>query len=253
MPGAVLTSMIFKIPIIYDCRDEEFPEYIVRFGTNPVWFSCAENITRRLHKFGVNKNKIVRIPVVNPPYISEISTKNDSGSEFSIIFVGSIRKHKGVFELINGYAAFAKNKNNVELKVVGDGSELNQLKKKTCELAVEEKTRFLGQLTHRQTLKEISKADILILPSKSEGLPRVIIEAIELETIVITTSVGDIEKVINDKETGIIIQRNKENITNSLLKIYNDDELRSKVKNNLENFELDVDWDKLVDKIEKNY
>lgn len=89
----------------------------------------------------------------------------------------------------------------------------------------------LGELSHKDAVKEIAKSDVLVLPSKSEGLPRVIVEAFELGVPVICTPVGGIPDIVENYETGIFIHNNKTDILNALNDLYSNDELKRDISN----------------------
>jgi glycosyltransferase involved in cell wall biosynthesis len=97
----------------------------------------------------------------------------------------------------------------------------------------------------------LSKADFLILPSKAEGLPNVVMEAMASNTLVIATNVGGTSELIKDKKEGILIpDPTKESIKRSF-KLYlemNQDE-RNEIINNaykkIQKFSLKTQYDKL--------
>ena len=60
------------------------------------------------------------------------------------------------------------------------------------------KIKVLGEKRHKLVLNEISKSDIFILPSLSEGMPYVILEAIILNVPVICTKVGYISEILGE-------------------------------------------------------
>jgi len=82
----------------------------------------------------------------------------------------------------------------------GDGSFPNQLKGLARELSVEENVYLLGWINNMPAL--IKASDIIILPTHTEGLPRVILEAMFLQRPVVATPVGGICDVITDERTG---------------------------------------------------
>lgn len=94
-----------------------------------------------------------------------------------IVFVGGLKKNKGVFELID---AFAHIKNNPDLGLVfvGDGSESKSLKKRVTELNLNHRISFLGM--QKNPFPYLKKAHALVLPSYSEAIGYVALEAAAL-------------------------------------------------------------------------
>ena len=86
----------------------------------------------------------------------------------TIIFIGSLIKRKRVFEFLSLAMLFPK----INFRIVGDGPELNKLKNKSP-INVD----FTGELSNNDMYDTLMDADLLFLPSKSEGFPKVILEA----------------------------------------------------------------------------
>ena len=84
----------------------------------------------------------------------------------------------------------------------GDSSFPNQLKRLACELSVQESVYLLGWINNMSAL--IKACAIVILPTHTEGLPRVILEAMLLQRPVVATPVGGICEVITDGRTGLL-------------------------------------------------
>ena len=254
MPGVALLSALLRVPILYDCRDEDFPAQIATFGYEPLWFSCAKNITERLIELNVKEEDIIEVPVINPPYVSDINHgRQDADNGFNIIFVGSVREHKGIFELIEAFSDLSTEIEKGKLKIVGDGVDLEETKQAVVTKNITESVEFTGYLPHKQTLKEISKADILVLPSQSEGRPRTVIEAIEVGTIVVATPVGEIGELIEDNENGLIIEPTSEDIRKSILEVYHNNKKKEKLENNIIETNQSTNWVKLVENVTDQY
>lgn len=83
-----------------------------------------------------------------------------------------------------------------ELLVVGDGPEASHLRTLAAELQIESQVRFLGS---RDDIPELlAKSDLFIAPSRSEGLPVAILEAMAAARPVVATAVGGSVEVVQD-------------------------------------------------------
>ena len=71
-------------------------------------------------------------------------------------------------------------------------------------MSISERVRFAGRLSEADTLGEIAKADILVLPSFMEGLPIVLMEAMAMGTAVIASRVAGIPELVDDGESGLL-------------------------------------------------
>lgn len=83
-----------------------------------------------------------------------------------------------------------------ELVIVGDGPEASVLRQLATELRVENKVRFLG--ARDDIPKLLAKSDLFVAPSRSEGLPVAILEAMAASKPVVATAVGGSVEVVQD-------------------------------------------------------
>jgi teichuronic acid biosynthesis glycosyltransferase TuaC len=121
-----------------------------------------------------------------------------------VLFVGALRKIKGVDYLIEAAKNFVNT--NTDLFMVGrdDGLRKN-LEKRAQELKIADRIRFIGPVNHEDVPLWISAADIMVLPSLSEGRPNVVLEALACEVPVVATDVGGIPELMVDGETGYLV------------------------------------------------
>lgn len=128
--------------------------------------------------------------------MDEIVTKKNSyelEGDFQLVTVGRLEGEKGHKDLIS---ALAKTDANLELTVVGDGSQLKALTEQAQKLRV--KVNFLGAITDRDKLFNIiSSADLFVIPSHTEGMPRSLLESMAIGIPCIGTNVGGIPEVLN--------------------------------------------------------
>lgn len=121
----------------------------------------------------------------------------------NLLFVGSIDERKGIYDLLTVLQQVDK---PYRLRVCG-GFENDQAKERFEALAkgLEDKVVFLGFVDGEEKRKVFLDTDVLLLPSYGEGLPMVILEAMEAGCGVITTDVGAIPEIVRP-ENGVIIQ-----------------------------------------------
>ncbi len=108
---------------------------------------------------------------------------------------------------------------------------LEKLKETVAELSLEENVDFIGWQDNIPAL--IKAADIVILPSHTEGFPRVILESMLLKTPVCTTMVGGIPDAIEDGVTGVSCEVDDvESLANGILRILKNEQLRERITEN---------------------
>jgi glycosyltransferase involved in cell wall biosynthesis len=153
-------------------------------------------------------------------------------------YVGSLVRSKGVLNLIRSiYLLKSKHKfRDIYLLVIGDGPLIEDLKVKIKEYGVSENVILKGYVQHHILPYYYNMTKLLVLPSYTEGLPSVILEAMACGTPVLATSVGAVPDIIKDGETGFLLKSNDpEHIARKIIELLNNPELLKKVSENAYN------------------
>jgi glycosyltransferase involved in cell wall biosynthesis len=88
---------------------------------------------------------------------------------------------------------------NCHVTFVGDGEYKEKLQQMAVTLGVADKVSFIGKISDRDYIKQLfDEADIFVLPSRQEGLPRAMIEAMSRALPCVGTNVGGIEELIDN-------------------------------------------------------
>lgn len=115
------------------------------------------------------------------------------GPALELVFVGSLSYYKGVDVLL---AALRRCAHPHRLTIVGDGALRGELERAALPLG--DRVRFLGALPVGQAVRAVMQAhDLLVLPSRGEGLPRVVIEAMAVGVPCVATDVGGTAELLN--------------------------------------------------------
>ncbi len=122
---------------------------------------------------------------------------------FVFATAGRLALTKGQKYLISAFAQVRKRLNDTELLIAGTGELKNELEKLGSELACGSSIHFLGQVDNM--LEFYSCADVFVLPSVAEGLPRTLIEAIASGVLCIATDVGGIPEILDNGHCGLIV------------------------------------------------
>lgn len=138
--------------------------------------------------------------------------------------VGRLSPEKGHAILLEAVANLL-NPLDAVLLIIGEGPLSFALKNQVKRLGLQQRVLFLGQ---RDNVGDYYDAmDLLILPSLSEGLPFVVLEAMSAGTPVLATQVGAVDQVITHNETGWIVPPgNASALAQQLSAILNDDPKR---------------------------
>jgi glycosyltransferase involved in cell wall biosynthesis len=225
-------SIIYQVPLAYDCRDETFRTWVIQIGYMLVWFSCGSNIDAILTRNGIPKDRIIRLPVVNPNWVRDCRSVTSSQDVSEVIYVGSLRKSKGIILLAETFRILLEHGLDLHLTVVGDGPAEEEFREHCRRIKIKNYVTLTGSLNHKEAIVRMSKSNILVLPSESEGVPRVVLESQDVGTPVVATAVGGIPDVIENEKNGMLTDRTAESIAENILRLLQDDELYTRVVKN---------------------
>ena len=121
-----------------------------------------------------------------------------------LVVAGRLTEEKGHQYLIDSLQEIKLTHPDVHLVICGDGP----LQKKLCEqveaLGLRNEVTFAGFRTDMPNV--YSWMDVLVLPSLSEGIPNVVLEAMAHEKIVVATRVGGVPEVVEDEISGFLVE-----------------------------------------------
>lgn len=176
------------VPIVADLRDKMTdPARLVSVAD--LLLCCGEGVQQFAIDSGFPAERTVLIPVafdlpVPQPQseLQGVRQRYSLGEEPYLLFVGDITYNKGVYDLLNAYERWQAHHPQVQLVLCGTNREgarfLDQMRQ-TAGAA------YLGHIPHQDALALMRGAEIVVLPSRSEGLPTVILEAVALGSKVI--------------------------------------------------------------------
>ncbi|MBA2480869.1 MAG: glycosyltransferase family 4 protein, partial [Planctomycetes bacterium] len=124
-------------------------------------------------------------------------TRVPDGGRESVLLVGSLEQmYKGCDILIRAAASIRKDR-DFSISVAGDGRCRSRLEQLTAELGMVDRVRFLGHVTDRGELRALlDRTTLFVMPSRTEGLPRALIEAMARGCPCIGSSVGGIVELL---------------------------------------------------------
>ncbi len=152
-----------------------------------------------------------------------------------VIHIGRLCKSKGQHILLKAAANLHQLGQEAVYLIVGkdleqDGAYFQYLKEMACELGIDKLVRFLG---HRSDIPQLlALSDLLVLPSYTEGLPLVILEAMAAGLAVVATPVGGIPEVLIHQETGLLIPvEDVQALGNAILKLLQNPHIKNEMGN----------------------
>lgn len=158
----------------------------------------------------VDSRSVTRFEVIYPPFnmekydvaIRKSQTFNGSIGK-RIGFVGRLSEEKSVKTLINAIAIVARSHPDVKLSIVGTGPNESELKAQCNELNLNSNISFEGYKAN--SFESLRNMDVFVLPSRTEGCPIVVLEAMAMGLPVIATNVGGNPELVIDGKTGYLV------------------------------------------------
>ena len=126
----------------------------------------------------------------------------------TFLYAGVLIPRKGVIHLVNALALLVKDFPTATLIIAG--KEANEeytaeLKAQVEQLGLGKSVQFTGEVSHGQLAQLMGQVSVFVLPTYSEGLPRVIFEAMAAGLPVIATAVSGIPDIVRDGKTGFLV------------------------------------------------
>lgn len=218
IPGRVL-GRLAGVPIIISSERTMGQEGTVRRLLNRItapWTSQIICVSQRVADFaiqqiGLPSRKVTVVANgIDLARFTNLPTSQEARRMFGLpaagMIVGAIgrpRPVKGYDILLEAFAQVASLQENTQLLFVGEGPDRAALEQQTARLGLQERVLFLGDQHKIPHL--LPALDLLALPSRHEGMPNVVLEAMAAKVAVVATAVGGTPEVVIDGETGLLV------------------------------------------------
>ncbi|HMK33772.1 MAG TPA: glycosyltransferase family 4 protein [Desulfomonilaceae bacterium] len=197
----------------------------------------AKNLRRIRPSLNIRvvRNMIRRSAPADPVTVQQLrDSLGINTDDFVAVTVGAVGKRKGSFEILRAAHVMARRKSESVVFVLVGGEELpgemDQLHALMRSQCVEKYIRLTGEVAREHIPQYIGIADVFLLPSFIEGLPISIIEAMQQGKPVISTPVGGIPDMIQERVSGLLIQPGvPEEIVEAVLLLRGNEHLRDKL------------------------
>ena len=154
--------------------------------------------------YSIKNEKIIVIP--NSLDVDKFKRFNKKKEKNRAINISRLEKQKNLFQLLK-ICKLA----NLNLDIIGEGSQLNELKRYAREIRVD--VRFLGQINNDKLPKILSKYIFYISTSKIEGSPKTIIEAMSVELPIFGLKADGLNSLIRNHKSGYLVSDRNRLIT----------------------------------------
>ena len=160
-------------------------------------------------------------------------TKSFKNRDMVVGFVGNLTKCKAPHLLVQSMPSVISKFRETKLLIIGDGPMRKAIEDLVKLSGVQENVKILGRVPHVDLAAFYNEMRLLVIPSYTEGLPAVALEAMVCSTPVLATRVGAIPDVITDRENGFLLNGNHpQEIAAKITKLFQNPELLEKVGTN---------------------
>lgn len=232
---------------------EKLDKLFLRFADHVVTVSQGQK--EKVLKLRVKANNLsVIYNGINPNNVknkSVNSIRTELGFNDNSILVmsaGRLSPEKNFAGLIDAAKIVTAKDKHIKFVVFGEGFLREELEKKTRDADLEGKFFLPG--FRKDFVSLLSEADIFVLPSFTEGLSNVILEAYASKKPVIATNVGGNPEIVQQGETGFLVSpHNVEKMADYILKLAQDQNIRNEMGDNgyeyiKEHFNFDIQTSK---------
>jgi glycosyltransferase involved in cell wall biosynthesis len=174
--------------------------------------------------YALGRNTVLSIPNCVPDLGTPEVAPSSPAGKLVVGSIGRLDRMKGHDLLLQAIAQVE----HVKVTILGEGHERAALEKLADELGVSDRVSLPGWVDNpRAWLKDF---DVVVMPSRSEGFPLTIVEAMLAARPVIATRVGSIPEAVTDGETGILIKKDDvEALVNALRYLRDEPALRTQM------------------------
>jgi len=235
-----LSCWLFRVPYVMHIHSGRFVEYVtddvgplqrafVRFilGRAAHVIALTDSF-RRAFEAQLELNCPVSVlPNPTPLPLDAPARAARDDREYRVIYLGVMTETKGFFELLGALSALRAEGLAIRLRCGGSG-DLAAIAAECHRLGIDGTFDYLGWVGADRRLQELLAADVLVLPSRSEGQPMVVIEAMTVGTAIVASNVGGIpDTVTHGVEALLVPPGNVSALAEALQRLASDPELRA--------------------------
>jgi glycosyltransferase involved in cell wall biosynthesis len=181
-------------------------------------------------QWGVDRARIEVLPnpVERPDLADRDGLRERHGFDGpTLVFAGRLASQKAVDVALEALTKL----DGLQLVVAGDGPDAERLRGLAGKLGLNGRARFLGPQPRGTVFELLRAADAVVLSSKWENFPHVLVEALAVGTPVIATATGGVTEIVRDGENGLLVPaEDAEGLAAAIRRYFDDDALRERLR-----------------------
>jgi glycosyltransferase involved in cell wall biosynthesis len=218
-PAAWLLKVLCGVPYVVSLRGGDVP------GFQPYDLAAYHRLTAPLIRFLWNQAAHV---VANSRGLAALAAKSAGATPIALIpngvdaarftpteeasregpvrfvFVGRLVRQKGLDVLLEALSRLPRQA-CFEVAIIGDGPLKAELTAMAARLSLVEVVRFLGWVSRADMPEVLRRADAFVFPSRDEGMPNAVLEAMASGLAVAATAIAGNEELVEDGRTGFLV------------------------------------------------
>jgi len=171
-----------------------------------------------------------RVPMIyNGVDLGKCLPKTDYGLKKPtvLLHVGRFNEQKNHKGLLEAFSRILKSHPDCCLQLIGDGNLEEETKQYAEALGIGEKVLFLGNQSNVYPF--LQNADVFLLPSRYEGMPMTIIEAMGTGLPIVASAVGGVPDMMTDGESGMLVSCEPEAVAQAVCTLLESEDLRQTI------------------------
>ncbi len=212
---------------------------------------CSRVVADDLVRFGVEDAAIVPNGVDltgHGPAVREPAER-----EPVVVAVGRIEHVKGFDLLVDAFASSAL-RDRARLVVVGDGSEAGALRRRVATAGLEDRVELPGRLDPADVAARLASADVVVVPSRADAAPLVVLEAWRSGRPLVATVRGGPPEIVTDGVDGVLVDpQDTTALAGAVLGLLDDPERAARIGAAGRRRVEDFTWERVVDRYEDLY
>ena len=172
---------------------------------------------------------------------------------FVILSLAALERRKGQRQFLKVFRLIVEQRPNSILLLAGDGSERSEVEADVRRLGLSRHVRLLGYRDDPERL--LAVADLFIVSSHREGLPRAAVQAAIAGVPIISTALPGISSIVHDNETGFVVPIDRLDDMEPLIRrLIDEPSLRMRMHTSLTGIDFSA-WaiDRMIEKIDAVY
>ncbi|HAV11234.1 MAG TPA: hypothetical protein DCX32_01690 [Candidatus Moranbacteria bacterium] len=251
-----------KVPYVISLRGSDVPGYSERFSAlywilkpliRVIWsraaFVVANSEDLRELALETDKKKEIKV-IYNGVDILKFSPKKESRpSDKFIITLGGTRitARKGISYLIEAVEKIQGKYPQIFVKILGDGSDREDLEKMVKDLKLDDRIVFIGRVPSEEIPPYYQEASLFVLPSLNEGMSNAMLEALASGLPIISTDTGGANELVEEGKNGFLVKmKDSDDIAEKICKIVGDRELVENMGEESRRLAEKMSWEKVA-------